>query len=110
MQSNRDSVTPQRAAWSRAQPGGGTILELHVQPGARRDALIGEHGGRLKVAVSAPADGGRANRAVIELLARTLGLPIAAVTLRGGAGSRVKRVHVATALSPEQLAALLPPE
>lgn len=73
----------------------GVLLPLHVQPGARRTAVVGEHDGRLKVAVNQPADRGRANRAVVELLAAELGLPRGRVTIRTGQGNPRKMAHLA---------------
>jgi uncharacterized protein YggU (UPF0235/DUF167 family) len=52
--------------------------------------------------VTAPADGGRANEAVLKLLAKALGVPASACRLAAGATSRWKRVHVAG--DPEALA------
>jgi uncharacterized protein (TIGR00251 family) len=73
----------------------GLELSLHVQPGARRTALAGEHGGRLKLAVRAPATDGRANQAVLALVAEVAGVPQRAVELVSGAGARDKRVRIA---------------
>ena len=52
---------------------------LQVSGGARRSEVVGVHGGALKVAVQAPPDKGKANRAVVELLAEALGVPLSAV-------------------------------
>ena len=49
---------------------------------------------RSKVKVGAPPQGGRANDAVVALLAEILGVPVAAVTIVGGATSRSKRLKV----------------
>jgi len=57
--------------------------------------MAGLHGGRLKVAVISPATDGRANAALLALLAAAADLPLRAVTLVAGAGSRDKRVHLA---------------
>ena len=72
----------------------GTRLRLRVKPGARKTAILGVHGGALKVAVSAPPERGKANRAVVELLAETLGLPTSAVTIASGEASKDKVVEV----------------
>ena len=84
-----------------AEVSGGTRLRLRVQPRARRNAILGVHAGALKVAVTAPPDKGKANRAVVELLAATLGLPTGAVELIAGQAARVKTVVVP--LSPVAL-------
>jgi len=71
-----DSRTATRSsgpAWLR-EDGDGVLLLVHLQPGARRTALCGEHGGRLKIAVAAPPLEGRANDALIAFLAELLGL------------------------------------
>jgi uncharacterized protein (TIGR00251 family) len=70
------------------------LLRVHVQPGAGRTAVMGRHGDALKVKVGAPPEGGRANEAVLALLATTLGVPAGSVTLDGGASSRAKRVRI----------------
>ena len=70
------------------------ILRLHVHPGAGRTAVVGRHGDALKVKVGAPPADGRANAAVLSLVAETLGVPPAQVELVGGASSRAKRVRV----------------
>lgn len=79
--------------WLSARPGG-VVLDVVVQPRARRPGLAGEHGGALKVAVAAPAREGRANRALCDLLAELLGVAPSAVTVVGGARHRRKRVAV----------------
>jgi len=70
------------------------VIQLLVQPGARRDEVVGRHGEALKVRVRAPAQQGRANRAALALLAAALGVPEQQVTLVGGAASRSKWVRV----------------
>lgn len=97
-----DSRTQTAAQWL-APCAGGYLIAVHVQPGAKRSAVAGEHGGRLKLAVPAPPLDGRANAAVVELLAQQLGLPRRAVALASGEGSRDKRVRVQTELSAEQV-------
>jgi hypothetical protein len=51
-------------------------------------------GPRLRLAVTEPAEDGRANRAACTLLATALGLPAAAVSLLQGAAAREKLVQV----------------
>jgi uncharacterized protein YggU (UPF0235/DUF167 family) len=74
-------------------------LALRVTPRGGRDAIDGIEtlsDGRsvLKLRVRAVADGGEANRAVIALLAKSLGVPKAAVQLASGATSRLKQVVI----------------
>lgn len=73
---------------------GNVILSVHVQPGARSSEIVGRHGDALKVRVGAPPTDGRANRAVVELLAKALGVPTSDIELVGGASSRRKRLKV----------------
>ena len=74
----------------------GYTLALHVQPGARRTAVVGPHGARLKVAVASPPLDGRANEALIAFLAARFGVPKSRVSLLAGAHSREKKVIVET--------------
>lgn len=52
---------------------GGIELSIKVVPGASRSEVAGVLGDRLKVRVAAPAEGGKANRAVAKLLKEWLG-------------------------------------
>jgi uncharacterized protein (TIGR00251 family) len=72
-----------------------TRLRLRVSPGARSAEVIGRHGEAWKVRVAAPAEAGRANEAVVRLLADALSLPRDAVTLVSGHGARDKIVKLA---------------
>ena len=78
---------------------GGFSVALRVTPRAGRDAIDGIEtlsDGRsvLKLRVRAIADGGEANRAVTELLAKALGVPKAKVRLVSGATSRLKQLAI----------------
>jgi uncharacterized protein len=88
-----DSRTQILPAWIRAEATG-VRLALRVQPGARRSALVGEYGERLKVAVQAPPSDGRANKALLSYLATQLELRPAALRLVAGLASRDKSVLV----------------
>jgi uncharacterized protein len=72
-----------------------TRLRLRVSPGAGRAAIVGRYGEGWKVRVTAPPEGGRANDAVLRLLADTLAVPRAAVTLVSGHSGRDKIVELA---------------
>ena len=72
-----------------------TRLRLRVSPGANSARVVGRHGEAWKVRVAAPAEGGRANEAVVRLLAETLSLPREAVTLVSGHSARDKIVQLA---------------
>jgi len=73
---------------------GGTRLRLRVKPGARKNALLGVHAGALKLSVIAPPERGKANRAVVKLLARTLGITPSEIHLLSGQSSQDKTVLV----------------
>ena len=72
-----------------------TRLEIRVQPGAKRPGVAGRLAdGTFKFAVTAPPEGGRANAAVVELLAGLLGLRPRGVRVVRGAASRSKTIEV----------------
>jgi uncharacterized protein (TIGR00251 family) len=79
-----------------------TRLRLRVSPGASRAEVVGRHGEAWKVRVAAPPEGGRANEAVIRLLADTLSVSRDAVTLVSGRAGRDKVVELA-GLGPAQI-------
>jgi hypothetical protein len=68
----------------------GCVLPVRAQPGARRTAVVGEQAGALKVAVTAPPEAGRANKALAEALREMLGLKRSQVELLSGEKSRQK--------------------
>ena len=70
------------------------MIAIRVQPRAGRDEIAGERDGAIVVRVKAPPEGGRANRAVVKLLARRLGVPQSAVEIARGAAAREKLVRV----------------
>ncbi len=72
-------------------PDGALLVRVKAVPGARREGIAGLVGDRLKVKVNAPAEDGRANAAIVALVARA-------------AGVRERRVHVAAGRTvPEKL-------
>ena len=72
-----------------------TRLQLRVSPGAVRAGVVGRHGAAWKVRVAAAPEDGRANAAVVRLLADTLGLAVRDVEIVSGHGSRDKTVALA---------------
>jgi uncharacterized protein len=69
-------------------------LQVRVQPRARRDELAGQREGRLVVRVTAPPLDGRANAAVIKLIAKRLGIAPGRVRIVRGESGRDKLVEV----------------
>jgi uncharacterized protein len=79
-----------------------TRVRLRVSPGATRSAVVGRHGDAWKVRVSAAPEGGRANAAVLRLLADALSVSPAALRLVSGHGARDKIVEL-EGLGPTQV-------
>jgi len=71
-----------------------TRLRVRVSPGARRGGVAGRVGDVWKLRVTAPAEGGRANDAVVRLLADTVDVPRRRVTLVSGHAARDKVVEL----------------
>jgi uncharacterized protein (TIGR00251 family) len=84
----------------------GCVLPVRAQPGARRNAFVGEQAGSLKIAVTAPPDAGRANQAIAELLSKRLDLKKSQVQLLSGPTSRQKK-FLLRGVNSTQLAAQL---
>ncbi|HET8725399.1 MAG TPA: DUF167 domain-containing protein [Anaeromyxobacteraceae bacterium] len=91
--------------WLREVPGG-VALEVLVQPRASRTRVVGEHDGRLKIQLAAPPVDGEANAALVEFLARTLGVRRSDVVIERGETGRRKTVRVAGAAPAAVRAAL----
>jgi uncharacterized protein (TIGR00251 family) len=91
--------------WARDE-GGSVVLELLVQPRASRTRAVGEHDGRLKLQLAAPPVDGEANLALIEFLARALGVRKADVAILRGETGRRKTVRVAGVSAAQARAAL----
>jgi uncharacterized protein len=72
----------------------GTILPVRAQPGARRNEIRGVQEGQLKVCVTQSPERGKANKALIELLAKSLKLKKSQIELISGQTSHQKRFLV----------------
>jgi uncharacterized protein len=81
-------------------------ITITVSPGAARSELVGRHGDGWRARVAAPPERGRANAALVELLAGALGIPKARVRVVGGATARRKVVEI-EGLEPESVDRLL---
>jgi uncharacterized protein (TIGR00251 family) len=80
--------------------GDGVTLRVRLRPGASRDAVLGrgvlaEGEAAVLIAVSAPPEDGKANAALIRLLAKSWRRPKTSITIAGGATARTKLLHVA---------------
>ncbi len=68
----------------------GVILPVRAHPKAKKNNITGVHNGRLKVSVTQPPERGRANDAIIQVLARSLDLNRNQINLNSGATSQQK--------------------
>lgn len=73
----------------------GASFAIRVQPRASRNAVVGEFGDALKIALTAPPVEGKANEACIEFLAKLLGVSRSSVTIASGETGRNKIVRIA---------------
>jgi uncharacterized protein len=81
---------------------GPTKLSLRVSPGARRGGVVGRQGGVWRIRVPAPPEAGRANDAVVRLLAETLDVPRRDVEIVSGHSARDKIVALA-GIGPDEI-------
>lgn len=72
----------------------GVEITIKAVPGASRDRIVGPLGDALKVQVSAPPEKGKANQAIIELIAETLGIRPRSVTVVQGQSSPRKILRI----------------
>lgn len=84
----------------------GCLLAVRAAPGAKKNAVLGEHGGALKIATTAPPEDGRANAALTDILRDWLHLKRSQVELVSGATSKQK-VFLIRGLNVPELQALL---
>lgn len=79
----------------------GIIIPVKVQPNASKERIVGEYNGQLKVAVTAAPEKGKANKAIIKLLAEKLDTKISSIRIISGETSREKRVFIDGATSAD---------
>ena len=72
----------------------GATFQVKVQPRAKKNAITGEVGDALKVALTAPPLEGRANEACIAFVAELLNVARSSVTIAAGESSRNKVIRV----------------
>ena len=77
------------------QHGPDVLLSIKAVPGASRDQIAGALGDRLKIRISAPPEGGKANKAICKLIAQALDLKPSAVTIESGHSSAEKILRIA---------------
>lgn len=91
--------------WLRSD-GDGVILNLHIQPGAKKTEIVGLYGDALKIRLAAPPVDGKANAALVAFIAAKVGAGRTAVEVISGQTSRAKRVRVAGIAPTDVLKAL----
>jgi hypothetical protein len=73
----------------------GTILPVRAQAGARKNGILGEHNGMLRVAVTVAPEMGKANKAIIAVLSDALKISKSSIELVSGDTSSQKRFLIA---------------
>ena len=81
----------------------GVLLRVRAVPGSSRDRITGIYSAALKVAVCAPALEGKANRAIVRVLSKTLGITRSTISLKSGKTSRNKCFLLETLTEKEVL-------
>lgn len=82
----------------------GATFGVKAQPGARRNAIVGEYDGCLKIAVTQAAEKGKANEAIIAVVCDALSLSKRRISIVSGATTSRKKLLVAE-MDPAELAA-----
>jgi hypothetical protein len=72
----------------------GIVLLVRAQPGAKQSEVRGEQNGALKVAVTQVAEKGKANKALLALVGKQLGLRKSQIDLLSGETSQQKRLLI----------------
>ena len=83
------------------------ILRIKVKPGSKTDEIVREADGSLKVKIRAQPIEGKANKYLVEYLAKVLGVPKSKVTLLKGETNSFKTLEIEA--EEEWVAAKLPP-
>jgi uncharacterized protein len=86
----------------------GIILAVLAHPSAKREGILGERAGALRIAVTAPPDKGKANAAIQSVLSSALGCKANGITLLSGETSRRKRFLI-DGLTADELTRRLAP-
>jgi uncharacterized protein len=81
---------------------GGIVVHVLAHPGARRDAILGERAGLLRVAVTAPPEKGKANAAIQTVLADAIACNRSQITLLSGETGRRKKFLI-EGIPPDEL-------
>jgi uncharacterized protein len=74
----------------------GALLAVRITPKANRSQILGVHGDELKISLNAPPVDGKANKALIALLAKTFLVPKSHIIIQSGTASRSKKILFAS--------------
>jgi conserved hypothetical protein TIGR00251 len=73
---------------------GGVVVSVKVQPNASKDRVVGEHADQIKIAVTVAPEKGKANKVVIKVLSKWLGIKSSDIQIISGETSRDKKVFI----------------
>jgi uncharacterized protein len=73
---------------------GGVVFSVKVVPASSRTAISGLLDGTVKIKVSAPPEKGKANKCLIDFLAKQLGVKKSAVSIIAGQNNPIKKIRV----------------
>jgi hypothetical protein len=76
------------------ETGGAVLLRLKVSPGAAKQKILGPYGDRLKLAVRSPPEKGKANKEIVAMLAKALGVTKKQIAIVAGDTSSEKTVRI----------------
>ena len=88
------------------QAGEDVLIWVKAVPGASRDEIAGVVGDRLKIRISAPPEGGKANKAICKLLASSLGVKPNQISIERGETSPAKIVRISGAVLDDVISEL----
>ena len=84
----------------------GCRMKCYIQPRSSRNKLVGIHNNSIKIALTSPPVDGKANKALIQFLARLCGVPKSAVRIVAGESSRNKTIVIVGGSQKELIAKL----
>lgn len=73
------------------------LLEVQIQTKSSKNKILGEHNGRLKIAINSPPIDGRANKALIDFLAKELKVPKTKIKIIKGLRNKCKSIAISDA-------------
>lgn len=73
---------------------GGIVVSVKIQPNSSKDRVIGEYADRIKIAVTVAPEKGKANKAVIKIFSKWLGVRNSDIQIISGETSRDKELFI----------------